>query len=132
MSKGINKVILVGNVGQDPASRPLPSGSTVCNISVATSRKWKDKQTNEWKDETEWHRVVMFGKLGEIAGEYLRKGSQVYIEGRLKTSQWEKDGQKHYTTEVIADEMQMLGGKEAGKPPQQAPQSDFDSDSVPF
>jgi single-strand DNA-binding protein len=111
MSRGINKVILVGNLGRDPETRYMPSGEAVTNIAVATSKKVKSKDGGEPKEFTEWHRVVLFGKLGEISGEYLKKGSQVYIEGELRTREWEKEGQKHYTTEIIADEMQMLGGK---------------------
>jgi single-strand DNA-binding protein len=123
MARGVNKVILVGNLGNDPEIKYMPSGDAVCNISVATAESWKDKQSGEKVDHTEWHRVVMFRRLAEIAGEYLRKGSQVYIEGKLKTRKWEKDGQTHYTTEIEAREMQMLGGRggSAGvsAPPQQ-------------
>ncbi|HNP35147.1 MAG TPA: single-stranded DNA-binding protein [Woeseiaceae bacterium] len=112
MARGINKVILVGNLGNDPETRYMPSGGAVTNISVATSESWKDKQTGEQKDRTEWHRVAMFNRLAEIAAEYLRKGSQVYIEGKIRTRKWQdKDGQDRYTTEIIADEMQMLGGR---------------------
>lgn len=109
--KGVNKVILVGTVGKDPEVKYLPSGSAVANITVATSDQWKDKQSGESQERTEWHRVVLFNRLGEIAGEYLRKGSKVYIEGRLQTREWEKDGVKRYTTEIVASEMQMLGGR---------------------
>ncbi len=112
MARGINKVILIGNLGADPETRSMPSGMTVANIRVATSESWKDKQSGEQKERTEWHNVAMFGRLGEIAGEYLRKGSQVYIEGSLRTRKWQdKEGRDRYTTEVIADEMQMLGGR---------------------
>jgi len=112
MARGINKVILVGNLGQDPETRYMPSGSAVTNFTVATNESWKDKQTGEQKERTEWHRVAMFNRLAEIAAEYLRKGSQVYIEGKLRTRKWQdKDGQDRYTTEIIADEMQMLGGR---------------------
>jgi single-strand DNA-binding protein len=112
MARGINKVIIVGNLGGDPETRYMPSGSAVTNITVATNESWKDKQTGEQKDRTEWHKVAMFGRLAEIAAEYLRKGSQVYIEGKLRTRKWQgKDGQDRYTTEIIADEMQMLGGR---------------------
>ena len=112
MARGINKVIIVGNLGQDPETRYMPSGSAVTNFTVATNESWKDKQTGEQKDRTEWHRVAMFNRLAEIAAEYLRKGSQVYIEGKLRTRKWQdKDGQDRYTTEIIADEMQMLGGR---------------------
>src|SRR5688572_1225621 len=109
MARGINKVILVGNLGADPETRALPSGTTVANIRVATSESWKDKQTGDMKEQTEWHHVAMFGRLGEIAGEYLRKGSQVYIEGRLRARKWQdKQGNDRYTTEIVANEMQML------------------------
>lgn len=112
MARGINKVILVGNLGQDPETRYMPSGAAVTNFTVATNESWKDKQTGEQKERTEWHRVAMFNRLAEIAAEYLRKGSQVYIEGKLRTRKWQdKDGQDRYTTEIIADEMQMLGGR---------------------
>ncbi|MDH3747040.1 MAG: single-stranded DNA-binding protein [Gammaproteobacteria bacterium] len=115
MARGINKVILVGNLGQDPETRYMPSGSAVTNITVATNESWKDKQTGEQKDRTEWHKVAMFNRLAEIAAEYLRKGSQVYIEGKLRTRKWQdRDGNDRYTTEVIADEMQMLGGRGGG------------------
>lgn len=114
MARGVNKVILIGNLGQDPETRYLPDGNAVTNITLATSNSWKDRETGEQKDRTEWHRVVFFRRLAEIAGEYLRKGSKVYIEGSLKTRQWEKEGQKHYTTEIVADEMQMLDSKGGG------------------
>jgi single-strand DNA-binding protein len=107
----INKVILIGNLGRDPETRFLPSGSAVANISVATTDTWKDKTSGEKKEATEWHRVVFFGRLAEIAGEYLKKGSQVYIEGRLQTRKYEKDGQDHYSTEIVADTMKMLGSR---------------------
>jgi len=112
MARGVNKVIIVGNLGQDPETRYMPSGSAVTNFTVATNESWKDKQTGEQKDRTEWHRVAMFNRLAEIAAEYLRKGSQVYIEGKLRTRKWQgQDGNDRYTTEIIADEMQMLGGR---------------------
>jgi single-strand DNA-binding protein len=112
MARGINKVIIVGNVGGDPETRYMPSGSAVTNLTIATNETWKDKQTGEQKERTEWHRVAMFNRLAEIAAEYLRKGSQVYIEGKLRTRKWQdKSGQDRYTTEIIADEMQMLGGR---------------------
>ena len=115
MARGINKVILVGNLGNDPETRYMPSGDAVTNISVATSESWKDKQSGEQKEKTEWHKVVMFRRLAEIAAEYLRKGSQVYIEGKLRTNKWQdRDGKDRYTTEIIADEMQMLGGRGGG------------------
>jgi len=147
MARGVNKVIIVGNLGQDPETRYMPSGSAVTNFTVATNESWKDKQTGEQKDRTEWHRVAMFNRLAEIAAEYLRKGSQVYIEGKLRTRKWQgKDGNDRYTTEIIADEMQMLGsrggsgggnfgggGGQGGSdkaPPQPGP-DDFDDD-IPF
>ena len=118
-SRGINKVILVGNLGQDPEVRYMPSGGAVANMTLATSESWRDKQTGEMKEQTEWHRVVMFGKLAEVAGEYLRKGSQVYIEGQLRTRKWtDQSGQERYTTEInvpqIGGVMQMLGGRQQG------------------
>jgi single-strand DNA-binding protein len=115
MARGINKVILIGNLGADPETRAMPSGMTVANIRVATSESWKDKQSGENKERTEWHNVAMFGRLGEIAGEYLKKGSKVYIEGSLRTRKWQdKQGQDRYTTEIIADEMQMLDSRGGG------------------
>ncbi|MCY7296809.1 single-stranded DNA-binding protein [Alteromonas sp. a30] len=111
MAKGINKVILVGNLGQDPEVKYMPNGNAVTNISIATSESWKD-QSGQPQERTEWHRVVMFRKLAEIAGQYLRKGSQVYIEGKLQTRKWQdQGGQDRYTTEIVADNMQMLGGR---------------------
>ena len=115
MARGVNKVILVGTLGQDPDTRYTPSNAAVANLSIATNESWKDKQTGEQKEKTEWHRVVMFNRLAEIATEYLRKGSQVYIEGKIQTRKWEdKDGNDRYTTEIVANEMQMLGGRSAG------------------
>ena len=115
MARGINKVILVGNLGNDPEVRYANNGSAIANISVATTDSWKDKNTGEQQERTEWHRVVMFNRLGEIAGEYLKKGSQVYIEGRLQTRKWQdQSGQDRYTTEIVANEMQMLGGRGGG------------------
>ena len=109
----INKVMLIGNLGRDPEMRYMPSGSAVCNIVVATSRNWKDKTSGDKVEETEWHRVALFDRLAEIAGEYLKKGRPVYIEGRLKTRKWtDKEGKDNYTTEVIAENMQLLGGRE--------------------
>jgi len=109
----VNKVILIGNLGRDPEVRYTPSGSAVCNVSVATTRNWKNKDSGERMEETEWHRVVFFDRLAEIAGEYLKKGRSVYVEGRLKTRKWQdKDGKDQYTTEVMATEMQMLGSRE--------------------
>jgi len=115
MARGINKVILIGNLGQDPETRTTPGGTTVTNIRVATSESWRDKQSGEMKENTEWHSVVLWNKLGEIAAEYLRKGSQVYIEGKIRTRKWQdKEGKDRYTTEIIADQMQMLGGRGGG------------------
>ena len=148
MARGINKVILIGNLGADPETRYMPSGAAVTNLRVATNESWKDKQTGEMKDRTEWHNVAMFNRLAEIAAEYLRKGSQVYIEGKLRTRKWQdRDGNDRYTTEVIADEMQMLGGRggpggsgssgfdsgpspSSGSAPRPGP-DDFDDD-IPF
>ncbi|MGQ7815914.1 single-stranded DNA-binding protein [Metapseudomonas furukawaii] len=161
MARGVNKVILVGNVGGDPETRYLPNGNAVTNITLATSESWKDKQTGQQQERTEWHRVVFFGRLAEIAGEYLRKGSQVYVEGSLRTREWEKDGVKRYTTEIVVDingQMQLLGGRPGAddgapraprpqrEPQQSAPQQrpapqpaaqpapDYDSfdDDIPF
>jgi single-strand DNA-binding protein len=115
MARGINKVILIGNLGADPETRAMPSGMTVANIRIATSENWKDKQSGENKERTEWHNVAMFGRLGEIAGEYLKKGSKVYIEGALRTRKWQdKSGNDRYTTEIIANEMQMLDSRGGG------------------
>ncbi len=115
MSRGINKVILVGHLGADPETRAMPSGMTVANIRIATSESWKDKQSGEQQERTEWHNVALFGRIGEIAAEYLRKGSQVYIEGRLRTRKWQdKQGNDRYTTEIVANDMQMLGGRGGG------------------
>ncbi len=138
MARGINKVILVGNLGGDPEVRYMPSGNAVTNVTLATSESWKDKQTGQMQERTEWHRVVFFNRLAEIAGEYLRKGSKVYVEGSLRTRKWQgQDGQDRYTTEIVASEMQMLdsrggagdaGGYQSqpdpmgyGQPQQQAP-----------
>ena len=146
MARGVNKVILIGNCGGDPETRYAANGNAITNVTLATSDTWKDKQTGQQQERTEWHRVVFFGKLAEIAGEYLRKGSQCYIEGRLQTREWEKDGVKRYTTEIVVDiggTLQLLGGKSEGgqqsapKPAAQSHQSpqrtvdDFDDD-VPF
>src|SRR3954469_2386238 len=115
MARGINKVILVGNLGADPETRAMPSGTTVANLRIATSESWRDKQSGEQQERTEWHRVVLFGRLGEIAAEYLKKGSQVYIEGSLRTRKWQdKQGQERYSTEIVGNEMQMLGGRGGG------------------
>ncbi|WP_417704610.1 single-stranded DNA-binding protein [Rheinheimera aquimaris] len=116
MARGINKVILIGNLGTDPEVRYMPQGGAVANLTVATSESWTDKATNERKEQTEWHRVVIYQRLAEIAGEYLRKGSKVYIEGKLKTRKWQdKDGVERYTTEIIANELQMLDGRGEGQ-----------------
>ena len=162
MARGINKVILVGNLGNDPEVRYSSNGNAIANISIATSESWKDRNTGEQQEKTEWHRVVMFNRLGEIAGEYLKKGSQVYIEGKLQTRKWQdQSGQDRYTTEIVASELQMLGGRggsdmggsggggfqqqtapqpqynqqpqQPQQPQQQAPQpsNDFDDD-IPF
>jgi single-strand DNA-binding protein len=112
MARGINKVILVGNIGKDPEVRYTASGAAITNISVATSESWRDKTSGEQQERTEWHKVVFFNRLAEIAGEYLKKGSQVYVEGSLRTRKWQdQSGQDRYTTEIVADEMQMLGGR---------------------
>ncbi|HEB63146.1 MAG TPA: single-stranded DNA-binding protein, partial [Gammaproteobacteria bacterium] len=112
MARGINKVILVGNLGNDPETRYMPNGNAVTNITIATSDSWKDKQSGEQQERTEWHRVVFFNRLAEIVGEYLRKGSQVYVEGRLQTRKWQdNNGNDRYTTEIVANEMQMLGAR---------------------
>ena len=128
MSRGVNRVIIVGTLGKDPEQ----NGKAV-KISVATSESWMDQQTGEKQERTEWHRVVFFGKLGEIAAQYLTKGSQVYIEGSLRTSSYEKEGQKHYSTDIIASEMQMLGGKGEKEPKAKAKvEPDFDDSIIPF
>ena len=115
MARGVNKVILVGNLGADPETRYMPSGGAVTNVRLATSEQWKDRQTGEPRERTEWHRVVFFNRLGEIAGEYLKKGSKVYVEGKLQTRKWQgQDGQDRYTTEIVASEMQMLDGRGGG------------------
>lgn len=140
---GINKAIILGRIGQDPETRYLPNGDAVTTMSVATGESWKDKQTGEKKETTEWHRVVLWRKLGEIAGEYCRKGGQVYIEGKLVTRKWQdQNGNDKYTTEIVADEMQLIGGKqESAKPEQDAKQASYDRqkpapaddfDSIPF
>ena len=116
MSRGVNKVTIIGNLGNDPEVKYLPTGGAVCNFTVATSESWTDKQTNEKKSETEWHRVVVYQRLAEVCGEYLRKGSKVYLEGKLKTRKWQdQQGVERYTTEIIANEMQMLDGKQEGQ-----------------
>jgi single-strand DNA-binding protein len=133
--RGINKVILVGTLGQDPELKKTNSGTAVCQLSVATNEKWKDKNTGEQKESTEWHRVVLWQRLAEIAAQYLTKGSQVYIEGKLQTRKWQdKEGQDRYTTEIVGSELQMLGGKgQQQAPEQQAPQQQsMPDDDVPF
>jgi len=142
---GINKVILIGNLGRDPEVRYTPDGAAVANFSIATSEQWKDKATGEKKERTEWHRIVAFGKLGEICGEYLSKGKQVYIEGRLQTRSWEKDGVTRYTTEIVASDVQFLGAKDSMKsdepplntqvsdtPPPKSSGSGTIGDDIPF
>ena len=112
--RGVNKVILVGNVGKDPETRYMPNGNAVTNVTLATSESWKDKNTGEKQERTEWHRVVFYQRLAEVVAEYVKKGSKLYVEGSLRTNAWEQDGVKRYTTEIIANEMQMLDGKGAG------------------
>ena len=153
-SRGINKVILVGNVGNDPEVRYMPNGNAVANVSIATSESWKDKGTGEQQERTEWHRVVFFNRLGEIVEQYVKKGSKLYVEGRLQTRSWDQDGVKRYSTEIVANEMQMLDsrggqsdsdyGQQRSAPPQQSsgggggsqqPQAgNFDNfdDDIPF
>jgi len=115
MARGVNKVILIGHLGADPESRAMPSGSSVANLRIATTESWRDKQSGEQQERTEWHRVALFGRLAEIASEYLRKGSQVYIEGSLRTRKWQdKQGNERYSTEIVGNEMQMLGGRGGG------------------
>ena len=134
MSRGVNKVILLGNVGGDPEVRHMPNGNAVANITLATSESWKDKQTGQQQEKTEWHRIVFFGRLAEVVGQYVRKGSKLYIEGKLQTREWEKDGVKRYTTEIVVDingQMQMLdspqqqGGQQAQQQYQQRPQQQY-------
>jgi single-strand DNA-binding protein len=125
MARGVNKVILVGNLGRDPEVRYSPNGSAVANVTIATSESWKDKNTGEKQERTEWHRIVFFGRLAEIAGEYLKKGAQIYIEGRLQTRKWQdKEGHDRYTTEIVANDMQMLGSRSgAGAPSEPMPEA---------
>ena len=143
MARGINKVILVGNLGRDPETRYLPSGGAVTNVSLATSRSWKDRDSGEQKEKTEWHRIVFFNRLAEIAGEYLKRGSKVYVEGELRTREWEKEGQKHFTPEIVGNEMQMLastGGSSdyetsnssSGATPTSLSSSEMIDDDIPF
>lgn len=126
MSKqGVNKVILVGNCGQDPETRYMPNGKAVTNLTLATSESWKDKNTGQQVDKTEWHRVTFYDRLAEIVAEYVKKGSKLYVEGKLQTRSWDKDGTKHYATEVIANEMQMLDSRQGNsRAPSQAPRPD--------
>ncbi|HEX9402935.1 MAG TPA: single-stranded DNA-binding protein [Steroidobacteraceae bacterium] len=143
MARGVNKVILVGNLGADPETRSMPSGMTVTNIRIATSESWKDKASGAQQERTEWHSIALFGRLGEIAAEYLRKGSQVFVEGKLRTRKWQdKQGNDRFTTEIIADNMQMLGGRaggagamsggaERGTGSAAAPRDDYDQSSAP-
>ena len=147
MSRGINKVILVGNVGQEPETRYMPNGGAVTNLSLATSESWKDKNTGEQQERTEWHRVVFYQRLAEIVAEYVKKGSKLYVEGSLRTRSWEQDGVKRYATEIIASEMQMLDGRSGEQEPRQSdrgsqrqqpaqrqePAADsFDDETIPF
>jgi len=143
MARGVNKVILVGNLGADPETRSMPSGMTVTNIRIATSESWKDKASGAQQERTEWHSIALFGRLGEIAAEYLRKGSQVFVEGKLRTRKWQdKQGNDRFTTEIIADNMQMLGGRaggaggmsggaERGAGSGAPPRDDYDQSSAP-
>ena len=146
MARGVNKVILIGNLGKDPETRSLPSGEPVTNVTLATSESWKDKQSGEMKEKTEWHNIVFFKRLAEIAGQYLKKGSKVYIEGSLRTRKWQdKEGKDRYTTEIVAQEMQMLDSKPGGgsgsydrgdraeKPaPAAVAEKSFEDDDIPF
>ena len=134
MARGINKVILIGNAGGDPEVRYLPNGNAVANVTLATSDSWKDKQTGQQQERTEWHRVVFFGRLAEIVGEYVRKGSKLYIEGRLQTREWEKDGVKRYTTEIVVDmqgQMQLLDSRGQGGGEGMAPRAQQPSRPAP-
>ncbi len=145
-TRGVNKVILIGNLGKDPEVRYMPNGNAVANVTLATSESWKDKNTGETQERTEWHRVVFFRRLAEIVGEYLKKGSKIYIEGKLQTRKWQdQNGQDRYTTEIVAEQMQMLdsrgaggsaafaqgGGQDQAAPPPSGPDSGFDDD-IPF
>lgn len=136
MAGGVNKAIIVGNLGDDPKTSVLPQGGAVTNFSVATSESWKDKQTGEMKERTEWHKVVMFNRLAEVAGEHLSKGSKVYVEGKIQTRKWkDQSGQDRYTTEIVGTQMQMLDSKESKPHAQPQPQQsngDFDSEDIPF
>ena len=145
MARGVNKVILVGNLGRNPEVRYSPNGQAVANVTLATSESWKDKTSGEKQEKTEWHRVVFFGKLAEIAGQYLKKGSKIYVEGQLQTRKWQdQSGNDRYTTEIVANEMQMLGGRggnagmgtpaaqHSSPPPAQAPSGGDFEDDIPF
>jgi single-strand DNA-binding protein len=139
MARGVNKVIIVGNLGKDPEGRYMPNGKAVCNFSVATTDSWKDKQTGDQREQTEWHNVVMYERLAEVATEYLKKGAQVYIEGKLRTRKWQdKEGRDRYTTEINASDMQMLGGRQERpdeKPatkPAPTPEPTPFNDDIPF
>lgn len=132
MARGINKVILVGTLGQDPDTRYMPSGGAVTQFSVATNEQWTDKQSGQKQERVEWHKIVIFGKLAEIAGEYLKKGSQVYLEGKLQTDSYEKDGLTRYTTKIKCHEMQMLGGRSDGEVSQAARANQASSQSAPM
>ncbi|WP_341643569.1 single-stranded DNA-binding protein [Thauera sp. SDU_THAU2] len=124
----LNKVILIGNLGRDPETRYAPSGDAICNLTVATTEVWKDRTSGERREATEWHRVVFFGRVAEVAAQYLRKGSQIYVEGRLQTRKWQdQNGQDRYTTEIRGDEMKMLGRREGGDAPMRAPDSGYDA-----
>ena len=131
MARGINKVILIGNLGRDPRTRFTQSGTAIADFSLATSEGWRDRQSNEMQERTEWHNVVCFARLAEIAGEYLQKGSKVYVEGSLRTSSWEQDGQTRYKTEVVARELQMLDSRGAGGGQHPAPRSQEDAGPLP-
>ena len=132
MARGVNKVILIGNLGKDPEVRYMPNGQAVANVTIATSESWKDKNTGEQQERTEWHRVVFFRRLAEIAGEYLKKGARIYVEGRLQTRKWQDNqGQDRYTTEIIANEMQMLGNAGGGSNFNSAPPSDMETGNEP-
>ena len=132
MARGVNRVILIGNLGQDPETRYMPSGGAVTNITVATSESWKDKNTGQHQERTEWHRVIFFNRLAEVAGEYLKKGSKVYVEGSLRTRKWQgQDGQDRYTTEIVAAEMQMLDSRSDNAPQHTNPPANRQSAGTP-
>ncbi len=132
MARGVNKAIIVGNLGRDPEVRYSANGNAIANVTIATTESWKDRQSGERQEKTEWHRVVFFSRLAEIAGEYLKKGSQVYIEGRLQTRKWEdRDGNERYTTEIVANEMQMLGGRGGGDSQSDSPPDYSQAEAAP-